>query len=126
MGQVTRLYHVEELRLDDRRLRALVANPRDRGAERVVTRAMGEIAVRLARIESAYAIGALDRVGRGAHSVLAIADQTGLASLRDAAAAVTGLAQSRDSAALAACVARLIRVGEMSIVTVSDVHDLSL
>ncbi len=126
MGQVTRLYHAEELRLDNRRLRALAADPANGGADRVMTRAMGEIAVRLARIETAYGTGALDRVARGAQGIAAMADQTGLASLRDAAKAVNALAKSRDSAALAACVARLIRVGEMSLVTVSDVHDLTL
>jgi hypothetical protein len=126
MGQVTRLYHSEELRLDTPRVRALVTGPRIAGADRAVTRTMGEIAVRLARIESAYGSGALDRVARGALGIAAIADQTGLAGLRDAAKAVTTLARSHDSAALAACVARLIRVGEMSIVTVSDEHDLTL
>jgi len=126
MGKVTRIYHAEELRLDNRRLRALATEPRGGGADRVVTRAVTEIAVRLARIEAAYDGGALDRVARGAQGIAALADQTGIASLRDAAKAVTALAQSRDSAALAACVARLIRVGEMSLVTVSDVHDLTL
>ena len=104
MGQVARLYHAEELHLDSRRLRALVADPHDVGADRVVTRAMDEIVVRPTPIETAYGIGALDRVGRGAQSIVAIADRT----------------------SLAACAARLIRMGEMSLVTVSNVHDLSL
>ncbi|MGI1662006.1 hypothetical protein ACRDNQ_07185 [Palleronia sp. KMU-117] len=126
MIKVTRLYHVEVVRFDNSRLQALVADLGDAGADRVISRAMEEIAVRLSRIEAAYDAGALDRVGKGARSLVAIADQTGLASVRDAAGAVASLSTSHDSTALAACVARLIRVGETSLVTVWDAHGISL
>lgn len=126
MGKVTRLYHAEAVRFENTRLQALVADLGDVGADRVISRAMEEIAVRLSRIEAAYDAGALDRVGKGARSLVAIADQTGLASVRDAALVVAGLSASHDSTALAACVARLIRVGETSLVTVWDVHGISL
>lgn len=126
MAQITRLYHFEEVRLDKRRLRLLAADLGDAGADRVVSRAMDEIAVRLTRIETAYEARALARVANGARGLAVISDQTGLSGLRDVALAVAGLAGTRDSAALAACVARLIRVGEMSLVTVWDVHDISL
>jgi hypothetical protein len=126
MGEVIRLYHAEDVRFEETQLRLLVANLGDARADKVMGRALDEIAVRLARIEAAYSSGALDRVGKGARGLAAIASQTGLASVREAAWAVAELSTSRDSTALAACVARLMRVGQASLVTVWDAHGISL
>lgn len=126
MGSVTRLYHVEDVQLDHDRMRLLVADLGRTGAERVIARAMEEIAVRLTRIENAYSDGALDRVAKGARGLAAIADQTGLATVRDIALTVARLSSTPDATALGASVARLVRVGEMSLVSVCDVHDVSV
>jgi NAD(P)H-nitrite reductase large subunit len=126
LGNVTRLYHCEDVRLDRDRLRILAADLGEIGAERVIGRAIEEIAVRLTRIENAYAEGDVRRVAKGARSLIAIADQTGLSTVRDIAADVTALCSDDSGAALGACVSRLIRVGEMSLVTIWDVHDVSL
>lgn len=126
MGSVTRLYHVEDVQLDGDRMQLLVADLGRPGAERVIARAMEEIAVRLTRIENAYSDGALDRVAKGARGLAALADQTGMATVRDIALAVARLATSTDATALGALVARLVRVGEMSLVSASDVHDVSV
>jgi len=126
LGNVTRLYFSEDVRLDSARLQALAADLGSAGAERVIGKAMEEIAVRLTRIENAYDAGEIERVAKCARSLIAIADQTGLATVRDMAQAVWQLCGSTDSAALGACVSRLIRVGEMSLVTIWDVHDISV
>jgi hypothetical protein len=126
MGEVIRLYHAEAVRFEDAQLRQLTSDLGRARADRVIGRAMDEVAVRLARIEAAYTVGALDRVGKGARGLMAIAGQTGLASVRDAARDVAELSTSRDGTALAACVARLLRVGEASLVTVSDGQGISL
>lgn len=126
MGNVTRLYYSEDVRMDSERLQILAADLGPSGAERVIGKAMEEIAVRLTRIENAYDEGDLDRVAKCARSLIAIADQTGLTTVRDNAHAVWQLCGSSDAAALGACVARLVRVGEMSLVSIWDVHDVSL
>ncbi len=126
LGNVTRLYHCEDVKLDFDRLRILSAELGEAGAERVIGRAMEEIAVRLTRIENAYSECDIARVSKGARSLIAIADQTGLSAVANIAADVTRVCSQDDGAALGACVARLIRVGEMSLVSIWDVHDVSL
>lgn len=126
VASVTRLYHVEDIDLDRDRQVELVRDLPEIEADRLLGRALEEIAARLTRIETSHAQGDLNRVQSGARGLAAIADQTGLISVRRLALLVADLCRSRDSAALAANVARLIRVGEMSLVTVWDVNDISL
>ncbi len=126
MGTVTRLYHCEEVVLDRDCLGALAADLGRVGAERVIDRAMEEIAVRLTRIENALNDCDLMQVEKCAQSLVAIADQTGMTTVKEICGTVVDACQCRDSTALGACVARLIRVGEMSLVTIWDVHDLSM
>ncbi len=126
MGNVTRLFHCESVRLDVDRLSLLSSELGDAGAVRVIGRAMEEIAVRLTRLENAYAEGDLERVAKGARGLRAIAEETGLTSVRDIADDVFALSSSHDAAAFGACVSRLIRVGEISLVSIWDVHGVSL
>jgi hypothetical protein len=123
MGEVVRLYHTEALRFREARLRYLAGDP---GGDRAFARTMEEIAVRLARIESAYAAGAFDRMGKGARALAVTAEDTGLVSVRDAANAVADLSESRDNTALAACVARLLRVGQASLAMVWDTEHIMI
>lgn len=126
LGTVIKLYPGEAVRVDDQGLHRFLAGRGDPEASRALARTLDEMAVRLSRIENAYDAGAIERVEKGARGLAALADQTGFRTLRAAAIAVAELSRSRDSTALAACVARLIRVGEMSLVTVGDVHGISL
>jgi len=126
LGTVIRLYPGENVRVDDQRLHGFLSRRQRLDAGRKLARALDEMAVRLSRIESAYEAGAIDRVEKGARSLASLADQTGLPTLRATAIAVAQLSRSHDSTALAACIARLIRVGEMSLVMVGDVHGISV
>lgn len=126
MGEVTRLYLFEDVQLDRDRIQLLSVDLGAHAARRVIVRALEDIAVRLTRIESAYEKGDLSDIRTGARRLIKIADQTGLTSVCETAEAVQSLCESDDSAALGAAIARLIRVGEMSLVTIWDVHDVSL
>ncbi len=96
------------------------------GADGVVTRAMEELAVRLAKIERSYKKGAFGEVQKAARSMIAIADQIGMVSFAEVAKDVSQLAGTTDSTALAACVDRLLRIGENSLLAVWDHQGASL
>ena len=112
--------------LDRERLDQLYAQLGTVGADGVVSRAMEELAVRLAKVESCYKKGQLDDMQRAARSMIAISDQIGMVTFAQVAKDVNTLAQAEDSAALAACVERLMRIGENSLLAVWDLQGASL
>lgn len=126
MSNVTRLHLVEDVQFERARQIALVQALGEAEADRVIGRAIEEIAVRLTRIERAYAQGELFRVEKGARGLAAIAEQTGLPTVRRLALVVADLTATNDPPALAANISRLIRVGEISLVTIWDVQDISV
>lgn len=120
------LQHFERARLDRDRLESLVRELGEPGAERIVGRAMEELAVRLSRLEVAYKAGDLAAVAKAASSMVAVADQVGMASMARVARDVTITAHAGDGAGFAATVARLLRVGEASLMSVWDLQDMSV
>lgn len=112
--------------LDRERLDQLYGQLGTTGADGVVSRAMEELAVRLAKVESAYKKGNLEELHRSARSMVAISDQIGMMSFAMVASDVSTLAQTEDSTALAACVDRLMRIGENSLLAVWDLQGASL
>lgn len=113
--------NVERERLDQ-----LYAQLGASGADGVITRAMEELAVRLAKVESCYKKGQLTDMKRAAKSMVAISEQIGMTTFAVAAASVNELADSDDSTALAATVDRLMRTGENSLLAVWDLQGASL
>lgn len=113
--------NVERERLDQ-----LYAQLGASGADGVITRAMEELAVRLAKVESCYKKGQLTDMRRAAKSMVAISEQIGMTTFAVAAASVNELADSDDSTALAATVDRLMRTGENSLLAVWDLQGASL
>ncbi|WP_244515641.1 hypothetical protein [Pacificibacter marinus] len=92
------------------------------GADGVVSRAMEELAVRLAKVESCYKKGQLDEMQRAARSMIAISEQIGMETFARVAADVNTLATRDDGTALAATVDRLMRIGQKSLLAVWDLQ----
>jgi hypothetical protein len=116
----------EIIRLDRDQLEVLYAQLGPAGADNLVAHAMEELAVELARLEKRHKAGQIEEVRKGARSLIAIAQQTGMTSLARVARDVLDLTGSNDSAAYAAATARLLRIGERSLVAVWDLQDISI
>lgn len=114
------------VQVDRERLDQLYEQLGQTSADGVVSRAMEELAVRLGKVESSYRKGQLDELHRAARSMVAISDQIGMVTFARVAGDVSALAQSEDSAALAACVERLMRIGENSLLAIWDLQGASL
>lgn len=123
---ITKLRPDEPVRLDRDRLEHLYTQLGHSGAEGVVARAMEELAARLSRVEKLFKRGELGEMQRASRSMIAISEQIGMVTFARVAKDVSTLSGSENSAALAATVARLIRIGEGSLMAVWDLQDASI
>ncbi len=114
----------EPVRLDRDQLEILVMQMGPVGADHLVSHAMEELAVLLARMERQFRAGALEELRPGAKALVAIAQQVGMTALARVGRDLLGLIDSRDSAAFAAVAARLVRIGERSLLAVWDLQDI--
>ncbi len=116
----------EPVRLDPDSLQLLIEQLGESGANDVVCRAMEELAIRLADLPALHRAGRLPEMERLAHSLIAISEQIGLASLARVAGDVTECLRRGDSVAVAATLGRLERIGERSLSTIWDLRDRSV
>ncbi|SFK11428.1 hypothetical protein [Celeribacter neptunius] len=123
---VAKLRPEGKVQVDRERLDQLYEQLGTSSADGVVSRAMEELAVRLGKVESCFRKGNLDEMQRAARSMVAISDQIGMVTFARVAGDVSALALSEDSAALAACVERLMRIGENSLLAIWDLQGASL
>lgn len=123
---VTYLKQCETAGLNFDQLDALCTQLGPTGAEDVMRRAMEELALRLNHAERLFREGDLEALGRATKSLIAIADQIGMGKLARVAGDVTSAVEAGDSAATAATLARLLRVGERSLLDVWDLQDLTI
>ena len=126
MLNVARLVPQETVGLDQDRIEVLYSGMGNSRADRVVARAMEELASRLARIENLYKCGEVAELQRLAQSMIAVSSEVGMVSFAKVARDVVDVAAARNDTALAACVARLLRIGEGSLMAVWDMQDASL
>lgn len=96
-----------------------------RGANELVSRAMQELAVQLAKVHNAVGQNRLSDVHAAARNIEKVCSQVGLKTLGRVGGDVARLSASNDSTAFAASVARLARIGELSLVAVWELQDLS-
>lgn len=123
MAHFAMLVHEEPVRFDPGSLEALYAQLGPVGAENVVCRAMEELALRLADLESLHRAGRLKELAKVARSLIAIADQVGLKSFARVAYDVAQCACRDDPVALGATLCRLERIGDRSLTAVWDMQD---
>ena len=121
LGIVVELCPAEYVELEGERLGALAADLGEARAGRVLTRAMEEIGVRLARVQAAYQVGDGVRLKKHAQGLAAIAGQIGMRDLVRVARDMADLSERMDGAAQAAVMARLARVAEDSMLALWDV-----
>lgn len=125
MGDVARLCHEENVRLDAGRLSRLVVELGAAGAEHVVARAMEEMAGRLCEIEKTYRMGDLQAVCRNARSVKRHAGEIGMTTLARVAGDVHLCASRGDMVAFAATWERLERIADRSLTAIWDMQGVS-
>ncbi|MGR3342675.1 MAG: hypothetical protein ACU0DI_05525 [Paracoccaceae bacterium] len=123
---ILKLVPVENIQLDQFRLTELRARLGPRGADELVSRAMEELAVQLAKVHKALGQYRLAEVHDAAKSIVEVAHNIGLNCLGQVASDVASLSVSSDSAGLAASASRLSRIGEFSLVAVWDLQELSV
>ena len=126
MNNVIYLRLEERVSLDRDQLEVLLNQLGPVGADQLVSHAMEELAVLLARVEKHHNKGRLDDVREGVKGLIAIAQQIGMTSLARVGRDVLVLIQSQDSAAYCATFDRLVRLGEGSLVAVWDMQDMSV
>lgn len=112
--------------VDRERLDQLYVQLGTSGADGVVSRAMEELAVRLARVEKCHRAGDFDELQRAARSMIAISDQIGMTTFATVAKDVSELSLTDDGTALAATVERLTRIGENSLLAIWDLQGASI
>ncbi|MCV6586720.1 MAG: hypothetical protein OIF47_14405 [Marinibacterium sp.] len=95
-------------------------------AEDVICRAIEELAVRLSQCQEMYVSADFGPLRKNARTLIAIAEQVGMAALARVARDVTLTIDAGDRVALAATLSRLIRIGERSLTAVWDLQDLSV
>ncbi len=124
MSEVGRLRHYETARFDRIRLEELILELGEPGAERLVGRALDTIAVRLNRCERAWRSDDHERLISSADDLAKCAERIGLVTLDRVARDVILATRASDSPALGATLARLVRVGEASLMSAWDLGDL--
>lgn len=123
VDEVTALQQKERVRLDADRLETLYRQLGERGAEDVVCRALEEIAARIAQAEHDFRAARFVEMRKGCRSLIAMADQIGMAMLARVADDVTGCIDAGDGIALAATFARLRRIADRSLCEIWDMAE---
>ena len=125
-GNVTALRPKEYVRLDAEPIASIYRNLGTNGAEQIVARALGELALSLAGLVEQVQRRELGDLGRGLRRLQRMADHLGMISLGLIAAEARICMDRSDATAFAAVWARLIRVAEASLSTDRDLLDQSL
>lgn len=95
-------------------------------AEDVVCRAMEELGTRLCLVHDLYQAGNRAEMQTSLRRIRAIAAQLGLQSVSRIAGDVLTCMDDCDRVAEAACMARLVRMGERSLAALWDLQDMRL
>ena len=125
-GNVTALRPKEYVRLDAEPIASIYRNLGTNGAEQIVARALGELALSLAGLVEQVQRRELGDLGRGLRRLQRMADHLGMISLGLIAAETRICMDRSDATAFAAVWARLIRVAEASLSPDKELMDQSL
>ncbi len=123
---IIELPFTETVRLDGDRLGVMICNLDPRDAEDMVSRAVEELATRISRCETAWRNGDHASLQRIVMSLTGLSEQLGMNALARSASHVSGCIDTGDVTGTAATLARLIRVGDISLNTVWDIKGLSV
>jgi hypothetical protein len=126
VASVVELRQSERIQIDAPRLEALFRQMGDRAAEGFVMDSIEDISDRLAEIELATRIGALDDVPVKAERVVSLCNGIGLISLARVTGDLGAAAVRGDMIAYRAVWERLVRIGDRSLAQVWELPGLSL
>jgi len=126
VNAISQLIQEEPASLDHEQIASLYAQLGTMGAEDVIRRAMEELALRLSHLERQYRQGEFEELRKGARSLIAIAKQIGMQQLATVSENVCHAIDRNDTVAIAATLARLLRMGERSLLAVWELQDLSV
>lgn len=124
MDNVLQLNPEEPVRLDRDQLEVLVTQMGPVGADHLVSHAMEELAVLLARLNRLQRAGAYPEMHAAAKALVAIAQQVGMTKLARVGRDLLYVLGLGDGLALSAVMARLGRIGESSLMAVWDLQDM--
>ncbi len=116
----------ESVSLEAERLRSLLLKTTPQDAEKIVCRAVEELALRLSHCGRHWRQGELPELRKCARSMIAISEQIGMSTLARVSGDVVASIDADDSVATAATQARLTRIGDASLLTIWDYRDLSV
>ena len=122
--QILQIRPVEKVSVDQERLGTLYAQLGETNAENVVCRALEELALRMTDCDKLYREESWTELRKNTRSLIAIADQIGMAKLSSVADDVTICIDREDTTALAATLSRLLRNGERSLTAIWDIGTL--
>lgn len=123
---VLQLQPVEPVRVNTDRLSGLYTDLGEEAAEDIVCRAMEELALRLSHCDRLYRAEEMEDLRRSSRSLVAIAEQIGMAKLARVAKDVVNCIDATDKIALAATLTRLMRIGEGSLTAIWDLQDITV
>ena len=122
--QILQIRPIEKVSVDQERLGTLYAQLGEEGAEDVVCRALEELAMRMTHCDRLYREESWRDLRKNTRSLIAIADQIGMAKLSKVADDVTLCIDKDDMTALAATLSRLLRIGERSLAAIWDTDSM--
>lgn len=126
MNNIVYLRIEEQVQLDRDQLEVLFLQMGAAGADQMVAQSMEKMAVLLAQVERKHRHGELDDVKDSVKGLVNIAQQVGMTTLARVGRDVLSLIPGYDSAAYGAALARLVRIGESSLVAVWDLQDMQI
>ncbi len=125
-GNVTVLRPVERVRLDAAPIAAIYRNLGPNGAEQVVSRALGEVALTLASLAELVRQHDFSDIDRQLRRLQRMSEHLGMMSLGTACSDLRSCSTGGDPTAFAAVWARLLRVAERSLATDKDMRGQTL
>ena len=117
MAHICMLFHDEHLPFCTRKIDEIYCEFAPQGAQTTVNGALDEFAIRLSVLECAGKHNKRATIRKAVDALMSIGQQIGLGSLTEAAHNVRALTAASDDPALAAAVARLVRLGDMCLVS---------
>ena len=123
MAQISVLSHDEHLPFCTSKIDEIYCEFDPQRAKAIINGALDEFAIRLSVLECAGKQNKRPAVRKAVDALMSIGHQIGLGGLTNAAHNVRVLTTASDDPALAAAVARLVRLGDMCLISLWAIQD---
>ncbi|OCX66834.1 hypothetical protein BFP70_01010 [Thioclava sp. SK-1] len=116
----------ETVRIDSDRIVALYSQMGQHAAERLMSKAIEDLAVQMVAVDVAIREGRQEAFGRAIDTLIPLATQVGMSKLVRIAQDLRAAVAAQDAVARDALLARLVRIGDRSLSEVWGIQDMSL